>query len=73
MIKKPKASKNRAKDVEKRPPVSQPLRQDQLYAIPSQLRQTVVDALQNSSPRQLSVGQINQLCQALSQLRPISK
>ncbi len=69
--KKPRASLNKAGAVEK-PPQVMPPRPDQLYAIPGQLKQMVVEALQNSAPRQLSVGQVNGICNALSQLRSIS-
>lgn len=64
---KPKAKKNQAKDVEIKPvPPSQ-----KSYVLPDFLRQAVVQALLTSSPKQLSVGEVNQLCTTLNQLKEI--
>lgn len=63
-MEKPKASENKAKDVE--------TRQELLFAIPESLRRATIRALQTSSPKQLSVREVNNLCNDLSRLRPIS-
>lgn len=66
---KPKSSENLAKDVETRQPMPQP---ELLFAIPKSLQQAIVQALLTSSPRQLSVSDINKMCNALERLRPIT-
>lgn len=64
----PKAGKNLAKDVEIKPIIP---RQQKSYVLPEQLRQMTMQALLTSSPKQLSVGEVNQLCNTLSQLREV--
>jgi hypothetical protein len=66
-MEKPKASENLAKDVETKPQKPQ-----SFYALTDSLRAIVVNALQTSSPKMLSVGEINNICNALERLRPIS-
>ena len=58
---KPKASENKAKNVVAKPPKS--------YVLPEQLRQAVIQALQNSIPLRLSVGEVNQICATLGRLK----
>jgi len=78
MNKKVKASLNKAKDVETKQssqpappaiPVVPP--RTKSYVLPGQLRQMAVQALLTGSPKQLSVGEVNQICNALNQLREV--
>jgi hypothetical protein len=66
MSKKPKASKNKAKDV-----VQPILPKPKSYVLPEQLRQVVIQALLTGTPKTLSVGEVNQICNALGQLREV--
>lgn len=66
---KPKANQNKAKVVEKKSPLPKP----KIFALPGQLRQIVIQALLNSSPKQLTVGEINQLCNTLSLLKEVKQ
>lgn len=63
MSKKPKASQNKAKDVVQPKPKS--------YILPENLRQMVIQALLTSTPKTLSVGEVNQICNALNQLKEV--
>lgn len=69
MRKKPKARRNLAKDVVKQPPIPPP--KPKSYILPDQLRQVVVQALLTGTPKTLSVGEVNQICNALDQLREV--
>lgn len=71
-MEKPKASENKAADIETKPPIVMPRKQPEFYALPGDLRLAIVDALLTSSPKILSVGEINKLLTSLSRLRPIS-
>jgi len=61
-----KAKRNKAKDVERKPPPQQ-----KLYGLPAQLRQMVIQVLLTSSPRQLNVEEVNKLCNTLDQLKEV--
>ena len=41
------------------------------YVLPEPLRLMVTQALLTGSPKQLSVGEVNQICNALNQLREV--
>jgi len=62
-MKKVKASENLAKDTE--------TKLQKFYKLPGQLQQMTVQALLTSSPKQFSVGEINQMCNALNQLKEV--
>lgn len=64
-MEKPKASENKAADVETKPPVM-------FFALPGNLRIIAIEALQTSSPKQLSVSEVNKICNDLNRLRPIT-
>ena len=68
MSKKPKASRNNAKDVvQPTPPIPPKIS----YTLPEQLRQVVIQVLLTSTPKTLSVGEVNQICNALNQLKEV--
>jgi len=58
-------TENLAKNVETELP------QQKFYRLPDQLRQTIVQALLTSSPKTLSVSEVNQICNTLNRLREI--
>lgn len=64
--KKPKASENKAKNVVQPTPPKPPKIS---YTLPEQLRQVVIQALLTGTPKTLSVGEVNQICNALNRLR----
>lgn len=70
---KPKASENLAKDVETKPtpPIVMPRKQPEYYALTETLRQAIIEALLTSSPKKLSVGEVNKIHIDLIRLRPI--
>ena len=71
MNKKIKSKKNLANDVETKPPIPMLPPRQRLLALPEQLRQMTVQALLTGSPKQLSVGEVNQICNALNTLPPV--
>ena len=66
-----KANENKAKDVETKPIPPTPSTKPIFYALSKSLRQLLIQALLTSSPKQLNVMEINQLCSDLERLRPI--
>ena len=66
MDKRPKVSKNKAKDVVQPVPPK-----PKSYVLPEQLRQIVIQALLTGTPRTLSVGEVNQICNALGRLKEV--
>ena len=68
----PEAKKNLAKDVERKPapPIAVPPRQKS-YVLPEQLRQVIAQALLSSSPKRLSVSDVNQILNDLDRLREV--
>ncbi len=63
MAKKPKASQNKAKDVEQPKPV--------FYKLPENLRQALISYVANSIPRAMTVQEALNLATALQQLRKV--
>lgn len=68
----PKAKENLAKDVETKViPMPQQQEPPLYFALPGNVRLATIEALQSSSPKQLSVSEVNKICNDLSRLRPI--